>query len=103
MLIEEYEEFAISTDLNNPLEYYFEGLSEEVGEVNGLRKRLVRGDEKTKEEFKERIMDELGDVFWYIVMLAQKHDISFGEVVTYNIAKLTKRKKEGTIRGHNRT
>ena|SRR3972149_1032539 len=102
MLIEDYERFAVSTDLNNPIEYYFEGLAEEAGEVNGLRKRLVRGDEKTKEEFRERLIDELGDVFWYIVMLAQKHQIGFGEITTYNMDKLSKRQKDGTLRGQNR-
>ena len=42
MQFNEYQKLAGETDLEHPLNYYFLGLTEEAGEVAGLRKRFLR-------------------------------------------------------------
>lgn len=49
------------------LDYVRLGIYEELGEVAGKIKRFRRGDYK-KEEFKNQIKKELGDLTWYLTL-----------------------------------
>lgn len=61
------------------------GLTEEAGEVAGLLKRqCFRGQDIPR----ERWVDELGDVLWYLAATASVLDISLDEVWKYNKHKL---------------
>ena len=74
-------------------------LTEEVGEVSCAVRSLEIGrdrpDEKTKSEgyYKENLMEELGDVLDNIIILADKYDISFEDIITYHKNKLEERFK----------
>jgi NTP pyrophosphatase (non-canonical NTP hydrolase) len=68
------------------------GLVGEAGEVANLVK---------KTEFhghplgRPALVDELGDVLWYLAMLADEHGISFDELASHNISKLRTRYPSG--------
>ena len=64
------------------------GLTEEAGEVAGLLKREVfRGNEIPK----ERWIEELGDVLWYLIAVAKEKDLTLDEIFMYNQTKCTER------------
>ena len=68
------------------------GLSGEVGEVNDLlKKHLFQGHELDK----EKLIDELGDVAWYLAEAATALKIDLEEVLLGNIDKLKKRYPQG--------
>jgi len=92
--LDEYQELASVTDADNPLDYYFHGLSSEVGEVSAVRKRILRGDKVHGD-----LMSELGDCLWYIAALARHHGYSLSDIARYNIKKIYDRKNRDVIKG----
>lgn len=64
------------------------GLMEESGEVAGLLKRYGF---KNGPYVRERWMDELGDVMWYLAACAEANDLSLDQIWEYNLAKLEAR------------
>ena len=102
----DYHRYAKDTDLGRSMDYYFNGLAEECGEIAGLRKRLLRGDYKDEtkhplgeEEYTKDLKSELGDALWYLTMIAEHNQIALGEVASENLEKLQERKKKGLIKG----
>lgn len=93
---ETYQKLAKETDLNNPLNYYFLGLAEEAGEVAGLRKRFLRDEGNMSYD---KLTKELGDVLWYLALLADRFNIQLDDVARVNIQKLHDRKERGVIQG----
>src|SRR3989338_10730996 len=78
------------------------GLGSEAGEVLGKVKKWLRGDDGDSALSKERLEGlkaELGDVLWYVAVLA--HDLGFDleDVGKINIEKLRSRQEEGKIMG----
>lgn len=75
-------------------------LTEEVGEVSRAIRSLEIGrdrpDEvqKTTDEDKENLMEELGDVLDNILILADKYNINFEDILNYHKEKLELRFKE---------
>lgn len=68
------------------------GLSGESGEVIDLvKKHLFQGHNLEK----EKIMNELGDVMWYVAEICEAMDCSLDDVLECNIEKLKKRFKDG--------
>lgn len=68
------------------------GLSGEVGEVNDIIKKYMYHGHKLDDEMKEKIILELGDVCWYVALMAWAiNKTKFEEVLNKNIAKLEKR------------
>lgn len=92
----QYQKNAKETDLGHPLNYYYLGLAEESGEVAGLRKRFLRDEGNTNYT---TLTKELGDVLWYLAMLADRYNIDLDDVAKLNLIKLMDRKKRGTITG----
>lgn len=75
--------------------YLVAGLCGEAGEVAEKYKRTLRG-----EHIKRRdIAHELGDVLWYITLLAEHLDMSLGSVAVLNLYKLADRAQRGTVVG----
>lgn len=66
-------------------------ISSEVGEVHGLYQKVYQGHEFSK----ERLIDEMGDVFWGLMELCFAESIDPQEVLEYNIDKLMKRYPDG--------
>lgn len=68
------------------------GLSGEVGEVNDIIKKYMYHGHKLDDDMKEKIILELGDVCWYVALMAWAIDkTKFEDVLNKNIAKLEKR------------
>ena len=85
------------------------GLAGEAGEVVEKVKKLVRDDEMPLDERFDttqidaekrlEIAKELGDVLFYIAMIADDIDYTLGEIAEMNIEKLADRKNRGHLRG----
>lgn len=68
------------------------GLCGEAGEaIDIVKKHLAQGHELDR----EHLIDELGDIAWYLAETATVLDVSLDEVLERNIAKLKKRYPEG--------
>lgn len=68
------------------------GLAGESGEVVDLvKKHLFQGHELDK----EKLVDELGDVCWYVAIIAKGLGYSLEEIMRMNIEKLLKRYPNG--------
>lgn len=99
MEMKEYQSLAMRTDdpkkYNSSLNRLINGcmgLCGESGEVMDLvKKALFQGHELKKDE----LVEELGDVLWYIALCCETIDVSLEEVANGNILKLVKRYPEG--------
>lgn len=67
------------------------GLVGEVGEVVEHIKKDRRPGDRRKPLVREKLIDEGGDVLWYLTRLFIEHNIRLEEVMEYNINKLEKR------------
>ena len=105
MKLNEYQKKALNTAFH-PKKYKVIypalGLGNEAGEVMGKIKKWLRGDDgkgKMSDERKEALKEELGDVLWYLAILAHDLDLSLDDVAKINVAKLQSRKDRKTLRG----
>lgn len=94
MTIEQYQKAAARTatgkcrDLANA----GLGLTGEAGEVADLlKKHLFQGHDLPR----ERIIEELGDLMWYVALTANLLGMSLGEIMQVNVDKLWQRYPEG--------
>jgi NTP pyrophosphatase (non-canonical NTP hydrolase) len=78
---------------NRSLEYLALGLASEAGEVAGKIKKEIR-DESCGD-----VGIELGDVLWYVAMLADELGYSLTQVAEKNIEKLRDRQEQGQLQG----
>jgi len=103
MTFDEYQEkaktFARFTIIGEPFVYPALGLAGETGEVLEKIKKSFRDKVERDAEWSRSVGKELGDVLWYLAILADQLGLTFQEVVDLNIAKLEKREKEGTLHG----
>lgn len=105
MELNEYQKQALTTashQATHNIIYPAIGLGNEAGEVLGKVKKWMRGDDgegEIKAERKQAIADELGDVLWYIAVMA--HDLGYplSDVAQMNVDKLKSRKERGLIKG----
>jgi NTP pyrophosphatase (non-canonical NTP hydrolase) len=79
--------FARYTD-KNAREYSIIGLAAEAGELLALVQKSIRKGEKINDA---KVLDELGDVFWYVNAVMNTYKISWSELCDYNMKKLTER------------
>lgn len=105
MNLNEYQKKALTT-ATSPKKYNIiypaMGLGNEAGEVLGKVKKWMRGDDgegEMKEERKLALKDELGDVLWYVAVLAHDLGFSLDEVAQMNVNKLASRKEREKIMG----
>ena len=68
-------------------EYLMLGLMNEAGEVGGAFKKEIRD----QVDNTELIIDELGDVLWYLTRLCDVYNITLSELMVENINKLVGR------------
>ncbi len=68
-------------------EYLMLGLMNEAGEVGGAYKKEIRDDVDNT----DLIIDEMGDVLWYLTRLCDVYNITLSELMVENINKLVKR------------
>ena len=76
------------------------GLTGEAGEVANKVKKIIRDDgNKINEGLVQEISAEIGDVLWYIAVLADDIGCKLSDIANANLVKLANRKEKGTIHG----
>lgn len=114
---ESYEAFCLE-GWNGPLPYTVWGfvhlqskLAGEAGEFAEHFGKSLRDDPGTLENFqngyieftperRKAMLKELGDIAWYVAVLAKELGSSFLEVLTMNIVKLRDRRARGVSKGN---
>ena len=104
-MLKEYKDFTRTTAIYPSAKsgsiaeimYLSLGLSGEAGEVANHVKKLYR-DTDSKDR-RDKIAYELGDVFWYLIRLADALHLEVDEILRANMEKLEGRKARGTISG----
>jgi NTP pyrophosphatase (non-canonical NTP hydrolase) len=99
MRFDDYQTSARSTAIypqTMQIIYPAMGLCAEAGEVANKVKKIIR-DGKTD---REAIADELGDVLWYVAVLAYDLNYTLSEIAEKNVSKLIGRKERGTLAGN---
>jgi NTP pyrophosphatase (non-canonical NTP hydrolase) len=105
MTFDEYQRQALKTAHNHPdslmnQTVWAMGVAGEAGEVIEKWKKVVAYKNGiVSEEDKQELAKELGDVVWYIAVLAHSLGLTLGEVMEKNVQKLTSRKARGAIKG----
>ena len=86
----EYMKFQKSTEIKElDLKYMALGLGGEVGEVLNEIKKLERDDNNIMtSERKIKIIEEMGDVLWYMSAMCNRLDTNFDELIKHNKNKL---------------
>ncbi len=80
------------------LTYAVVGLVGEAGELANKLKKILRGD-KTQAEYRRQMIDELGDVLWYVSAVASELDTDLSGVAHNNLTKLRGRLEADTLKG----
>lgn len=105
MNFDEYQKQALTTAVNNPdplmdKTVWVMGVAGEAGEVVEKWKKIVAYKEgKISTEDLAELEKELGDVVWYIAVLAHSLGLPFDEIMQKNLKKLADRKKRSVIKG----
>lgn len=99
MNLNEYQQAALRTaqvgaDLLEPIDTAGDalGIAGEAGEVADLIKKHIRHGHPLD---KDKVAKELGDVLWYVAVLAHRIGWSLDGVAQANVEKLRKRYPEG--------
>jgi len=87
-----YQVEALRTVGSSDLPVLGLGLAGESGEVADIIKKEIGHGHPADPE---RIAKELGDVLWYIAVLADKYDYNLSDIATMNIDKLKARYPDG--------
>lgn len=109
MNFKDYQSAAITTDLSKNkgrgvLSIAFMdkilGLLGESGEIAEKFKKILRDqDGKLTDDNRTEMTKELGDVLWYIALIAHYLDVPLDDIATKNITKLKSRQERGKLSG----
>ena len=100
MYLSQYQKQAAETAIypkNKALEYLALGLVGEAGEVANKIKKVIR--DGPSPHFEENVMQELGDVLWYLAMLSTELGYSLDTIADKNLWKLANRKTRNVLGG----
>jgi len=94
------ESTALYPDKGDNMYYPALGLAGEAGEVCEKIKKIMR-DQKGHftEDNVDDISKELGDVLWYVAMVAVEFNIALSSVAEANLSKLQDRMDRGVLKG----
>jgi len=99
MNLRDYQELAarlaLPTALND--QYLSLGLVGEAGEVASLFAKAVRDSKGLVNQ--DNLKKELGDVLWFVAVLAQHYNIDMNDLAIGNINKLRSRQQRGVLGG----
>ena len=101
MNFNEYQNLARSTAVypeEHKVVYPALGLCGEAGEVADKIKKTIRGDSSLV-NVTGSIADELGDVLWYLAILADDLGVPLEDIAYWNVDKLRRRMKSNKIKG----
>ncbi len=105
MNFNDYQKKALTTAIKHPDEQmdktiFVLGIAGEAGEVAEKWKKIVAyKDGVITAEDTAEIKKELGDVLWYIALLADSLGLELDDVAALNIEKLASRKARGVTKG----
>ena len=109
MKLDEYQQAAVKTDLtagkgSGVLSIQFMdkvlGLLGESGEFAEKLKKILRDkDAKLSESDKQELAKELGDVLWYVAVIANYLDTPLEDIAASNLNKLKSRHARGKLTG----
>lgn len=101
MNFNEYQSEALSFRIASADEAYaLFGLVGEVGELYGFIAKTIRDNPTmTNGEMQDYVKKELGDILWFLSMIAYDHGLEMQEVAEGNVNKLRSRQERGTIQG----
>ncbi|NCU30555.1 hypothetical protein EOL73_04470 [Candidatus Saccharibacteria bacterium] len=89
---------TVNKDLTTQIIYLALGLVGESGEIAEKIKKIIRNEDGDFEKLdREDIKRELGDVLWYLAMLADTLELKFDDVAAANLSKLADRKQRGVV------
>lgn len=101
LALDDYQDYASQTaeyPVDAGLGYTILGLCGEAGEVANRYKKILRVGGGMTPQRKVDLVDELGDVLWYVAMVARELGVPLSEVAARNINKLSERKETGSIK-----
>ncbi len=104
MDLDEYQRGALRTaagrEKKNELLHLVLGLVGESGEIAEKFKKWVRDQDSDESRIdRAEVARELGDVLWYLAVLADYLDLSLDDIATQNLAKLADRHSRGVLGG----
>ena len=105
MTIDDYQQAALRTAAprtkKNELFHLVLGLAGESGEIAEKIKKVVwhHNSDESKID-RDDLAKELGDLLWYITVMADYFDLSLEKIAAGNIAKLASREQRGVLRGN---
>jgi NTP pyrophosphatase (non-canonical NTP hydrolase) len=102
-LLNSYQQNAAATAIypnTVKLVYPILGLTGEAGEIANKYKKVLRDNGGVlTEEKRQDLIDELGDVLWYVAAIAKDINVQLSEVASRNVQKLADRASRGTLQG----
>lgn len=108
MNFDEFQDRARETEIyrakcarQNVEPYFYSalGLADECGETLGKIKKSIRDGDGMTEEVRMAVAKELGDVLWYVAMLAGDLHLKLSAIAELNGEKLADRKARGVLGG----
>ena len=98
MLLDDYQREAKDTAIypvSAHVIYPAMGLANEAGEVLGKVKKMIRDGKLDR----EATLAEIGDVLWYVAVLADDLNTNLSDIANNNLQKLRSRQARGTLQG----
>jgi NTP pyrophosphatase (non-canonical NTP hydrolase) len=105
MTFDDYQKQALTTALSTGDEFkdmlhWVLGINGEAGEVAEKVKKIIRDKNgEISQADKEELAKELGDVLWYLAVMAKELGVSLDTIAQQNIDKLQSRKARGVLGG----
>ena len=92
---------------NVEIAYLGLGLAGEAGEAVDVIKKIVRmgepvtlEDKHNLEEYRAKLLGELGDTIWYMAQIMRVFGFTLEEVINFNVIKLNARINKGEVKHH---
>jgi NTP pyrophosphatase (non-canonical NTP hydrolase) len=105
MNFNDYQKRAITTNLakEDQLKELLQqvlGLGDEAGEVLAIFKKWIRDNDADISKLdKHNVAKELGDILWYIAVVAHDLEIPMDDIASLNLEKLRSRRERGVLTG----
>lgn len=80
--------------------YAATGLAGEAGEVANKVKKILRDNRGViDDEVRQRVLGELGGVFWYLTAISAEFGLSVTDVMEYNFNQIKDRQERNVLHG----
>ena len=99
LTLNHYQEQAATTAIypqEVAMEYLSLGLCSEAGECAG---KIAKWYRKDNDFPRGDVIDELGDVLWFIAQMANELEVPLSVIARRNLDKLTSRQERGVLKG----